>query len=68
MTILGRADYGRGGESQEDNLDSASSDVVLDAFDELHADGITIAVITHDTDVSARAQRTVRIVDGKVSR
>ena len=25
MTILGRADYGRGGESQEDNLDSASS-------------------------------------------
>jgi len=46
------------------NLDSASASVVLDLFDELHADGITIAVITHDRSVSDRAQRVVRIVDG----
>lgn len=46
------------------NLDSASSAAVLDLFDELHADGITIAVITHDDHVSTRAARRVRIVDG----
>ena len=39
------------------NLDSASASVVLDLFDELHADGITVAVITHDRSVSDRAQR-----------
>jgi putative ABC transport system ATP-binding protein len=46
------------------NLDSASSGAVLDLFDELHADGITVAVITHDDHVSRRAGRRVRIVDG----
>lgn len=48
------------------NLDSASASVVLDLFDELHADGITVAVITHDRSVSDRAQRVVRIVDGRL--
>jgi putative ABC transport system ATP-binding protein len=48
------------------NLDSASTAAVLDVFDELHADGITVAVITHDVQVSARARRSVRIVDGKL--
>jgi len=37
---------------------------VLELFDELHADGLTLLVITHETDVSARAQRRVRIADG----
>jgi putative ABC transport system ATP-binding protein len=46
------------------NLDSVSSGAVLDLFDELHADGITIAVITHDETISRRAERRVRIVDG----
>jgi putative ABC transport system ATP-binding protein len=46
------------------NLDSASSGAVLDLFDELHDDGITVTVITHDEAVSRRAQRRVRIVDG----
>ena len=46
------------------NLDSASTAAVLDVFDELHADGITVAVITHDVQVSSRAKRSVRIVDG----
>ena len=48
------------------NLDSASASVVLDLFDELHADGITVAVITHDRSVSDRAQRVVRIIDGQL--
>lgn len=48
------------------NLDSASSGEVMDLFDELHADGLTLAVITHDPVVSARAQRRVRIADGRL--
>jgi putative ABC transport system ATP-binding protein len=46
------------------NLDSRTSGEVLDLFDELHADGLTLAIITHDDDVAARAQRSVRITDG----
>ena len=46
------------------NLDSATSGGVLDLFDELHRDGLTLVVITHDQVVSARAQRRVRIDDG----
>jgi len=46
------------------NLDSATSREVLDLFDELHADGLTLLVITHDDAVAARAQRRVRITDG----
>jgi putative ABC transport system ATP-binding protein len=49
------------------NLDTASSGTVLAVFDELHAQGITLAVITHDDAVSRRAQRRVRIVDGMLS-
>jgi len=46
------------------NLDTATSAEVLDLFDELHADGLTLLVITHDDAVAARAQRRVRITDG----
>jgi putative ABC transport system ATP-binding protein len=33
-------------------------------FDDLHAGGLTLAVITHDDEISRRAQRRVRITDG----
>lgn len=49
------------------NLDSGNAASVLDLFDELHGEGLTLAVITHDDGVSARAQRRVRIVDGVMS-
>jgi putative ABC transport system ATP-binding protein len=48
------------------NLDTVSSRGVLDLLDELHDDGVTITVITHDDTVSRRAQRRVRIVDGEM--
>lgn len=48
------------------NLDSKSSDAILELFDDLHSAGLTLAVITHDLDVSARAERRVRIVDGRL--
>jgi len=49
------------------NLDTATSAEVLDLFDELHADGLTLLVITHDDAVAARAQRRVRITDGHLT-
>ncbi len=49
------------------NLDTVTSEAILELFDELHRSGLTIAVITHDVDVSLRAQRRVRIRDGVVT-
>ena len=46
------------------NLDSKTSAQILDLFDDLHRQGLTLAIITHDDDVSARAQRRVQIMDG----
>ncbi|MFJ8858474.1 ABC transporter ATP-binding protein [Streptomyces sp. NPDC102451] len=46
------------------NLDSANAGTVLELLDELHADGMTVLVITHDAGVAARGGRTVAIRDG----
>jgi putative ABC transport system ATP-binding protein len=46
------------------NLDTEMSAEIMEVFDDLHAGGLTLAVITHDLDVSERAERQVRIVDG----
>jgi len=48
------------------NLDTVSSGAVLELFDELHAEGLTLVVITHDMAVADRAQRRVRITDGRL--
>ncbi|KQU00130.1 ABC transporter ATP-binding protein [Sanguibacter sp. Leaf3] len=48
------------------NLDTKNSAGIMDLFDELHADGLTLVVITHDLAVSARAERRVRISDGRL--
>ncbi|MFZ9518910.1 MAG: ATP-binding cassette domain-containing protein [Silvanigrellaceae bacterium] len=47
-------------------LDSASSVEVLKMLGELHSDGCTVVVITHDKDVASRAQRTVAVMDGRI--
>lgn len=49
------------------NLDSANTEAVLDLFDELRHQGLTIVVITHDHEVARRAQRRVRMVDGQLT-
>jgi len=49
------------------NLDSASTAEVLALFDDLHAAGRTIVLITHEHDVAVHAQRTVLIRDGEVA-
>jgi len=48
------------------NLDSRSAADVLALVDELHRDGQTIVLVTHDPEVAARAQRQIRLRDGKV--
>jgi putative ABC transport system ATP-binding protein len=46
------------------NLDSVTSQSILELFSELNRDGLTIVVITHDESISAHSQRAVHIVDG----
>lgn len=48
------------------NLDSAAADNIFKIFDYLIADGKTIIMVTHDDDLAARAQRTIRLADGKM--
>jgi putative ABC transport system ATP-binding protein len=48
------------------NLDSATGLEILDLLDDLHRAGATLIIVTHDPKVAARADRTVRMLDGKV--
>jgi putative ABC transport system ATP-binding protein len=50
------------------NLDSRSAADVLALFDELHREGQTIVLVTHDPEVARRAQRTVHLRDGRIDR
>jgi putative ABC transport system ATP-binding protein len=48
------------------NLDSATGTAILELLRELHRDGTTIAVITHDLDIAAAMHRRVEIRDGTI--
>jgi putative ABC transport system ATP-binding protein len=48
------------------NLDSENGAAVMDLLAELHRDGATICMVTHDPRYARRASRTVRMLDGKV--
>ena len=49
------------------NLDSKTSKEIMDIFHELHAQGNTIVLITHDNDVAKQASRSIHILDGQIS-
>jgi putative ABC transport system ATP-binding protein len=49
------------------NLDSASGAEVIDLLHELHDEGRTIVLITHDSDVAAHADREVHVRDGRIA-
>jgi len=48
------------------NLDSGTTASILDLFGELNRAGLTIVTITHEADVARRANRQLRIVDGRI--
>jgi ABC-type lipoprotein export system ATPase subunit len=48
------------------NLDSQAGAAVLATFQELHAAGHTIVLVTHDPNVAARAERVIGMIDGRV--
>jgi putative ABC transport system ATP-binding protein len=48
------------------NLDSHSTEEILGVFARLNAEGRTVVLITHESDVAARARRIVRLGDGRV--
>lgn len=48
------------------NLDSKTAGEILDLFDELHAEGKTILIVTHEPTVGARAQKMLRLKDGRI--
>ena len=48
------------------NLDSRTGEEIMGIFRELHEEGNTIVLITHDPSIADKAQRQIRIRDGKV--
>ncbi len=48
------------------NLDSSSGTEIMKLFDELHAQGKTLILVTHDPSVGQRAHRTIRLRDGEI--
>ena len=49
------------------NLDSKTSREIMDIFHELHKQGNTIVLITHDNDVAKQAERAIHILDGQIT-
>ena len=48
-------------------LDSKTSQEIIDIFHELHAQGNTIVLITHDPNVAKQASRSIHILDGRIT-
>jgi putative ABC transport system ATP-binding protein len=48
------------------NLDSKTGDEIMGMFDQLHTEGQTIILVTHEDHIAAHAHRTIRLRDGKI--
>ncbi len=48
------------------NLDSKNGDAVMDLLEELHQDGATICMVTHDARFARHADRTIHLFDGRI--
>ncbi len=48
------------------NLDSTTSEEIMALFSELNQDGISIILVTHETEIAAHASRQVRFLDGRI--
>ncbi|MDO4322915.1 MAG: ABC transporter ATP-binding protein [Lachnospiraceae bacterium] len=50
------------------NLDEANENIVLDLFRQLHREGTTLVVVTHDPEVAEASQRTIVLKNGRVAK
>ena len=48
------------------NLDSVTSDGIMELFSEINRDGNTVIVVTHEEEIAAHAEKTIRLKDGKL--
>jgi len=48
-------------------LDSTTSGQLMDLLEQVNDDGVTILVVTHETDIAARTKRVIRLVDGEIA-
>lgn len=48
------------------NLDSASTKEIMEILKDLHREGRTVILITHDNEIAAKARRNIRIMDGRI--
>lgn len=48
------------------NLDSKSSSEIMKLFNEIHREGNTVVMVTHEEDIAEHAKRTIRMIDGKL--
>jgi putative ABC transport system ATP-binding protein len=49
------------------NLDSHTGREIMSLFDQLHTDGQTIILVTHESDVADHAQREIHLLDGRIA-
>jgi putative ABC transport system ATP-binding protein len=49
------------------NLDSTTSQDIMQLFGELHSTGHTILLVTHEADIAAHARRVIQFLDGKIA-
>ncbi len=49
------------------NLDSAATTEIIRIFCQLHQEGITVILVTHEMDVATQTQRIIRLLDGKIT-
>jgi len=50
------------------NLDSKTGEEIMELFDELHRDGNTVIIVTHEEDIAAHAHRRIRLRDGRIEK